>query len=199
LFYADESAFVGVFDSRFSDGDDGKRFGFYYDKSKSELEKFSLTNLSTNPPELIPEVNANGSVGAVSPNGETYVSAMLFHPLVELVDIDGLETSKYLTDELPDYPLEPAGFDAGAWHEYHRDLFVTNDEIYLLYHPTNKEPEGNNSGYVQKILVIDFDGNPVNKYSIGTEYDIAQIVVDSEKQKIIGLSWSSDSLYEFEL
>lgn len=199
LFFANESAFVGVFDSRFSDGEDGKRFGFYYDKSKSDLEKFSLTNVSTSPPELMAEMNANNSVGAVSPNGEKYISAMIFHPLIEIVDIERLEIHEYLTDELLDEPLEASGFNIGTWHEYHRDLFVTNDEFYLLYHPTSNDSEENNSEYGQKILVIDFDGKPVKKYSIHARYDLAQIAVDSEKQKIIGLSWNNDSLYEFNL
>jgi len=47
--------------------------------------------------------------------------------------------------------------------------------------------------------VIDFDGYPVSKYSIDAKYNLAQLAVDSESQKIIGLSWSNVSIYKFEL
>jgi hypothetical protein len=199
LFHIDNETYLGMYSDQFFQQFDGKEGGWYYSPADTNVTTFPIFNLSMEPFDAIPESNLNIRRIGVSPDRTKFASALLYAPVIEIFDMYSTDVRLQIqvTDEPfpPSAPFTPDDFNENNLIEYFRFIYTSNDHIYLLY--TGKELS--ESDKEQFVKIIDWEGNPVQQYSIPAEYDISWFQVDEENNQLYGLSWSNDAIYRFEL
>lgn len=185
--------YIGIYEDRNQKRIDGKRGGFYATPQLEKFDFFPLKNLSVEPYQMSPAMNVNGRTPELTPNREKFVTLLAYFPLIEVIDITKREKKQYLLESNPpDSVFELENFKSGETVRYHRDMYATDNHIYIL--TTN---ELINSGK-QKIKVIDLMGKAEAVYEISEEYELSSIIVDEERKKIYGTSYRNDTAYIFE-
>lgn len=198
LFHIDSETYLGMYGDQFFQQFDGQEGGWYYSPADTSITTLSMYNLHMEPFDAIPESNLNIRYLGVSPDRSKFATAFLFAPVVEIFDMYSTKPLQIqVTDKPfpPTAPFTPEDFNERRLTEYFWFIFTSNEHIYLLY--TGKEmSEPNKEQYVK---IIDWEGNPVQQYSIPTEYNINLFQVDVENNQLYGLSWNNDAVYRFDL
>ena len=198
LFHIDSENYLGMYGDQFFQQFDGREGGWYYSPADTSVTTFSMYNLHMEPFDAIPENNLNLRYLGVSPDRSKFATAFLFAPIIEIFDMYSTEPLQIkVTDKPfpPKTPFTPEDFNENRLTEYFWSIYTSNEHIYLLY-IGKKMSEPNKEQFVK---IIDWEGNPIQQYSIPPEYNIASFQVDVEKNQIYGLSWDNDALYRFDL
>lgn len=202
LFHIDSETYLGMYGDRFFQQFDGEKGGWYYSPADTNVTTFSMYNLYMEPFDAIPESNLNLRHFGVSPDRSTFATALLYAPVIEIFDMYSTDVRLQIqvTDEPfpPAAPFTPDDYNENRLTQYFRFIYTSNEHIYLLY--SGKElHEIIESDTELFVKVIDWDGNPIQQYSIPAEYDINWFQVDEENNQLYGLSWSNDAIYKFDL
>src|SRR5690625_1676914 len=202
LYRIDKENYLGLSEDRFYQQHDGLEGGWYYSPADTSLNTFSMFNLFMEPFDAIPESNLNNRNLTVSPDRQQFAAAFFHAPIIEIFDMYSTDVRLQIqvTDEPfpPAEPFTPDDFYEYRFINYFRDIYATNEHIYVLY--SGKEIlEIIESDTEQFIKVMDWDGNPVQQYSIPPGYEIEVIQVDESTNQLYGLSWDNDAIYRFDL
>ena len=199
LYHIDEETILGVSDDRFFQELDGLEGGWYYSPADTIITTFPMYNLYMNPFDAEPESNLNNRSISVSPDRQKFATAFFHAPIIEIFDMYSTDVRLQIqvTNETfpPDDPFTPEDYYENTLTQYFRDIFTTNDHIYLLY--TGQEmsdPEKQ-----QFVKIIDWQGQPAQQFSIPPGYEIDVIQVDESNNHLYGMSWSNDAIYRFAL
>lgn len=199
LFHIESESYLGMYGDQFSQHFDGEEGGWYYSPADSNVTTFPMYNLYMEPFDAIPESNLNIRHLGVSPDRNKFATALMYAPVIEIFDMSSTDVRLQIqvTNEPfpPSAPFTPDDYNENRLTEYFRFIYTSNDHIYLLYTGMElSEPDKE-----QFVKIIDWEGNPVEHYSISAEYDINWFQVDEENDQLYGLSWSNDAIYRFEL
>lgn len=199
LKYVDEQTFVGMYDDRFHEALDQKRGGFIFTSGSEEFDLFSFKNLNTEPFDASPEMNLNNRYLALSPDRKKLYSALMFYPLLEIVDMENIDQPSVQIMPENEYSttLELSQFTERTLIEYFGDVEVTENYVYL-YHlgkMFGQEPSGSDQHSIQ---VITPNGEEVYEFLIDAKLEISRFVVDEENSRFIGLSWNKDAIYQLD-
>jgi hypothetical protein len=190
VFYNGNNQYIGMYDDRHHQRLDSKRGGFYYNRELGNLDIFPLYNLEIQPYEIMAAININTRTARLSPDRGKFVLALLHSPKLEIFDVGLNSTKRFLLDtHPPENVFDLEEFNEREIKEFSRNIFVTNNFIYLLY-------SGNGNG--QKIKVIEWNGKPEAQFSLPEGYDLNWFITDETNESFYGLSWRDDSIYRFD-
>lgn len=198
LFHIDSETYLGMYGDQYFQQFDGQEGGWYYSPADTSVTTFSMYNLSVEPFDAIPESNLNIRNLSVSPDRSKFATALKYAPIVEIFDMHSTEPLQIqVTDKPfpPAAPFTPDDYYENNLIEYFKFIYTSNEHIYLLYTGKGYSESGNK----QFLKMIDWEGNPVQQYSIPAEYNINWFQVDVENDQLYGLSWNNDALYRFDL
>jgi len=198
LFHINSETYLGMYGDQVFQQIDGREGGWYYSPADTSVTTFSMYNLHMEPFDAIPERNLNIRYLGVSPDRSKFATAFLFAPVIEIFDMYATEPLQIqVTDKPfpPTAPFTPDVFNENRLTEYFWFIYTSNEYIYLLY-TGKKMSEPNKEQFVK---IIDWEGNPVQQYSIPIEYNIDLFQVDVENNQLYGLSWDNDAIYRFDL
>lgn len=191
------NANIGMYEDRFYNQIDRKRNGFYYQAESNNFSILPLKNLELQPYDRMAEANLNNRSMRITPDQSKVAFAMMFYPMVEIFETGSKEPVRYLIDTAP--PKEPFELDefrqGGNINQHFIGLYVNKTHLFLL--GTN-QAEGPNKEAMQKIYVIDWEGNAVSKFLIADKYKLNSITVDEKNNLIYGISFNNDAIYMFD-
>lgn len=182
--------YVGIYEDRDQKKLDEKRGGFLFNQNSGEFELFPLTNLSTEPFDLISEINLNARLLSISPDRERIAIALAYLPIIELFDLNSLNHTTYLFDESNlNKKIDLDEFKSGQLNKSLRDLYVTNNFIYILSDPMN-------NGF-QEIKAFTWEGEAEVIFTLSENYPVSSFIVDEEQNIIYGTSHQNDLILKF--
>jgi hypothetical protein len=188
VFYIKEKQYAGMLEDRFYHQINRKRNGFYYDAQKDKLTILPLQNLKIKPNKKFPEVNLNNREARLSPDRSKLAFAMMYYPMVEIFEVGSDKPVQYLLDNPPEGPFKLSAYKENKLTKYFLGLYVSNKYLYVLGSKKND----------QEIFVMDWNGNPVNKYLIPDQYDLNWITVDEKNKLIYGISYDQGGVFKFD-
>jgi len=198
LSHINSETYLGMYGDQVYQQFDGREGGWYYSPEDTSVTTFSMYNLNMEPFDAFPARNLNIRYLGVSPDRNKFATALLFAPVIEIFDMYSTKPLQIqVTDKPfpPTAPFTPEDFNENRLTEYFWFIYTSNENIYLLY-TGKKMSEPNKEQFVK---IIDWEGNPVQQYSIPTEYNIDWFQVDVENSQLYGLSWNNDAVYRFNL
>jgi len=200
--FVDIDRIVGVYDARFAHVLDRQSGGFLYYAKSDTFNIFPLYNLKTKSNgedpawRIYAEINLNARMLAISPDKNRAAFLLYRTPKLEIIPVESNSVRRYLLHRSPpkhDYDVESiVQMDI---IDYHKDLFVTDNYLYMLYSGKMVADEEPHDTFIQ---VIDWNGKPQRAFLIPSEYNVRIITVDEEKKHIYGFSFSNDAIYRFD-
>lgn len=197
-FHVNNESIIGIYDDRSAKQIDELRGWYYYDIITESLQTFPFNNLSVEPNEIMPATNINARVSAISPNRDIFVSAMMYYPQFDIINVDSLTKTEIITeDSPPPKTFELENFKKGEITEYYSSLDVTNDHIYLL--KSNVLDKNRDNPHQTEIHMFDHNGKPKMKYLVPARYSLKMILVDDLRGILYGIDDAKDAVYKFKL
>lgn len=195
FFHINNKTLLGIYDDRFNKQLDERRGGYYYYPKLDTFKTFPLFNLKIRPYEIMPAMNINARMPAVSPDRGKLAVIMMHYPGLEIFDIKSHSLTRYLLDPNPPRDtFDLKAFKKGEVTEYYPFIYSTNSYIYLLY----TGHTASDYKYETKIQIMDWNGNPHAQYLIPAKYALSMFVVDEKNQHFYGLSYPNDAIYKFD-
>lgn len=178
---------------------DGKTGWFRYDETTEKIDVFPIHNLSIRPYDAQAEANLNVRVAAYSSMRDWLASALVYVPRLEVLNIKTGETKVWLFDfgeQETVFTLED--FQGDRLIQYFHGLRASTLYLYLLYAgvPTKDYDSGSQG---KSLLVMDWDGNPICRYTLSEEYDVLTFSVNEDDKVMYGVSVTNDFVHRFEM
>jgi hypothetical protein len=183
---------------RFYNQLDQLRGGFYYYPGSDKVETFPLYNLEIESEEsnnVIPAMNLNSRVSAISPDRSKFATVMMHYPGLEIFNVGSKTADRYLLDpKPPSVTFDLVSYNLNEILAYYTFLDATNNYIYLQYSGVNDR----SSVHETRIQVMDWNGNPQAQYVIPAKYSLAMFTVDEKNKRFYGVSHINDAIYQFD-
>lgn len=194
--YIRENNYTGMLEDRLAQQINQQRNGFYYDAAQDEFTILPLHNLKIQPHEKLPEINLNNRKARISPDRNKLAFAMMYYPMVEIFEIGSDKPVQYLLDsDPPEGPFELSDYKENKLTKYFHNLYVTDKYLYLL---GSRKSKNNDLDKDQEIFVMDWEGNPKEKYLVPDKFDLSWITVDEKNKHIYGISYTHEEAYLFD-
>lgn len=188
---------VGFYDDKLYQQLDDERGFFEYNSTTDSLILVEVQNYTVLPDNLMASININGRLSQINKRRSTVISAHLYNPVIEVIDLSSMIVKKIINGKsnTVKYAFRLIDYERDNLVEYYDSIDLGNDYIYVLFRGEKYTSE-------KRPCIIEkytFDGLLVNRYIIDKKYDISKIVVDEERQVLLGRSSSQDSFYEFRM
>ncbi|RNC79530.1 MAG: hypothetical protein ED557_13465 [Balneola sp.] len=203
-FYIDSTKIIGVYSGHYYKNLDQRTGLFDFDPSANKFNYYRLPNLDfrpSDPTDIAYRQNMstlNSRHIDLSPSNNKLAIAMRYSPLLQIYEVGDknfeLRKSSYMQEENTGPEYEMVLFEQWAYPEFFHDITVTDDYIYLLKNAKYLLDEEEKEVHVQ---VLDWEGEPVKVFSLGSEYDIDRFTVNQGDSIIFGMSYSRDALFKF--